>query len=172
MTSISTSQSSDNDSSRSIFAAFGNIFGKQHNDQATSQQAVKATSARRRRWSQHHCAEPPITADEAMNLSRAISRGRQDTLGNEASSTAGFLTRVLSADANFASPSAGSNILEGGADSYSTSGSGDASSSPRPPRAMSAALSERRNSSRRRRNSGSKYQGIGLVAAYSGPSAF
>ena len=163
----------------------------------SSSSIIPAAAALRRRWSTTS-AEAPITADEAMNLSRATSRGSKSRAGGSTSSggvnsnnnnnindnnlskssISGHskgkpsLSRIESAEHLFTPTSP---TMAGASKTSSAIGTNDGIQGQSAEPSTSPLLAGRNNSIRRqaRRNSGAKYQGIGLVAAYSGgPSAF
>lgn len=164
----------------------------------SSSSIIPAAAALRRRWSTTS-AEAPITADEAMNLSRATSRGSKSRAGGSTSSggvhsnnndnnihdnnlskssISGHskgkpsLSRIESAEPLFTPISP---TMAGATKTSSAIVTNDGIQGQSAELSTSPLLAGRNNSIRRqaRRNSGAKYQGIGLVAAYSGgPSAF
>lgn len=163
------------------FFAFTSLFGKSSSDYSisssppTSATASATIATPRRRWSQTPRG-PPITADEAMNLARATSLNRHKAQSRGSVMSDGApLSRVVSADGNYAASGVTNDSSATSTTVAHETTRPTNSSSTRTESALSSVLAQRRASSlsrTRRNSSGASYQGIGLVAAYSGPSAF
>lgn len=169
MTFFSTSPSAP-DRSETTFALSHLFFGGGLTD---NKHNAATFEHQHRRWSQHATAvRPSITADEAMNLSRATSHSRHASAvnGHEASIFT-FATDGGSMNNNNADLSRG--VSDSPSDLNSTRNN-TSSRSPSPSRRTSRSIGTAVGQKRRTWSSGSgtRYQGIGLIAAYSGPSAF